>query len=113
MGFRLNQRDAKRMMDKLGLDMKEVPNVKEVIIRTEGKDILIKKPSVSQVSAQGMQIYQVMGGSIEEQGVAKKYSEEDVLLVAQQTGVTKEVAEEALEESDGDLARAILKLSSK
>ncbi|MGD0330256.1 MAG: nascent polypeptide-associated complex protein [Nitrososphaeria archaeon] len=113
MGFRLNQRDAKRMMDKLGLDMKEVPNVKEVIIRTEGKDILIKKPSVSQVSAQGMQIYQIMGGSIEEQGVAKKYSEEDVLLVAQQAGVTKVVAEEALKECDGDLARAILKLSSK
>lgn len=101
------------MMDKLGVNMKEVPNVKEVIIRTEGKDILIKNPSVSQVSAQGMQIYQVMGGSIEEQGAVKKYSEEDILLVAQQTGVTKEVAEEALKESEGDLARAILKLSSK
>lgn len=101
------------MMDKLGVNMKEVPNVTEVIIRTEGKDILIKNPSVSQVSAQGMQIYQVMGGSIEEQGAVKKYSEEDVLLVAQQTGVTKEVAEEALKESEGDLARAILNLSSK
>jgi nascent polypeptide-associated complex subunit alpha len=101
------------MMDKLGVNMKEVPNVKEVIIRTEGKDILIKNPSVSQVSAQGMQIYQVMGGSIEEQGAVKKYSEEDILLVAQQTGVTKEVAEEALKESEGDLARAILNLSSK
>jgi nascent polypeptide-associated complex subunit alpha len=101
------------MMDKLGVNMKEVPNVTEVIIRTEGKDILIKNPSVSQVSAQGMQIYQVMGGSIEEQGAVKKYSEEDILLVAQQTAVTKEVAEEALKESEGDLARAILKLSSK
>ena len=100
-------------MDKLGVNMKEVPNVKEVIIRTEGKDILIKNPSVSQVSAQGMQIYQVMGGSIEEQGAVKKYSGEDILLVAQQTAVTKEVAEEALKESEGDLARAILKLSSK
>jgi nascent polypeptide-associated complex subunit alpha len=95
------------------VNLKEVPNVTEVIIRTEGKDILIKNPSVSQVSAQGMQIYQVMGGSIEEQDVVKKYSEEDILLVAQQTGVTKEVAEEALKESEGDLARAILKLSSK
>ena len=113
MGFRLSQRDTKRMMDKLGLAMKEIPNVKEVIIRTEEKEIIIRGPSVSQVSAQGMQIYQIMGGSIEEQGAVKKYSEEDVLLVAQQTGVTKEVAEEALKEADGDLARAILKLSSK
>jgi nascent polypeptide-associated complex subunit alpha len=54
-----------------------------------------------------------MGGSIEEQATVKKYSDEDVLLVAQQAGVTKEVAEEALKEAEGDLARAILKLSSK
>jgi nascent polypeptide-associated complex subunit alpha len=60
-----------------------------------------------------MQIYQIVGGSIEEQNFAKKYSEEDILLVAQQAGVTKEVAEEALKDSDGDLAHAILKLTSK
>jgi nascent polypeptide-associated complex subunit alpha len=113
MSFRLNQRDAKRMMERLGLAMKEIPNVKEVIIRTEDKQILIRQPSVSQVTAQGMQIYQIVGGSIEEQNFAKKYSEEDILLVAQQAGVTKEVAEEALKDSDGDLAHAILKLTSK
>jgi len=113
MSFRLSQRDAKRMMDKLGLAMKEIPGVKEVIIRSIEKDIIIRGPSVSQVNAQGMQIFQIMGGSIEEQATVKKYSDEDVLLVAQQAGVTKEVAEEALKEAEGDLARAILKLSSK
>ncbi|MGQ9781701.1 MAG: nascent polypeptide-associated complex protein [Nitrososphaeria archaeon] len=113
MGFKLNQRNAKRMMERLGLAMKEIPNVKEVIIRAEQRQIIIRQPSVSQVTAQGMQIYQVVGGSIEEQDAAKKYSDEDVLLVAQQAGVEKEVAEEALKDSDGDLARAILKLSSK
>jgi nascent polypeptide-associated complex subunit alpha len=113
MGFKMNSRDAKRMMDRLGLDMKEVPNVKEVIIKSETEEIIIRKPSVSKVKAQGMQIYQVMGGSVEEQSATKKYSQEDILLVAQQAGVTKEAAEEALKETDGDLARAILKLSSK
>ena len=39
-----------------------------------------------------------------------KISEEDVLLVSQQADVSEEVARNALEESDGDLAQAILKL---
>ena len=39
-----------------------------------------------------------------------KISEEDVLLVSQQANVSEEVARNALKESDGDLAQAILKL---
>ncbi len=113
MGFRINQREAKKLMDRLGLNMKEIPSVKEVIIRTEEKEILIKNPTVSQVVAQGLHIYQVMGGVIEEKQIKKNYSEEDVLLVAQQAGVSKEVARAALEETNGDLAMAILKLTTK
>lgn len=113
MGFRINQREAKKLMDRLGLNMKEIPSVKEVIIHTEEKEILIKNPTVSQVIAQGLQIYQIMGGIIEEKQIKKSYSEEDVLLVAQQAGVSKEDARAALEETNGDLAMAILKLTTK
>lgn len=113
MGFRINQREAKKLMDRLGLNMKEISSVKEVIIRTEEKEILIKNPTVSQVVAQGLNIYQVMGGAIEEKQIKKNYSEEDVLLVAQQAGTSKEVARAALEETNGDLAMAILKLTTK
>jgi len=113
LGFRINQREAKKLMDRLGLNMKEIPSVKEVIIRTAEKDILIKNPAVSQVVAQGLQIFQVMGGVVEERQVSKSYSEEDVLLVAQQAGVSKEAARAALEETNGDLAMAILKLTTK
>jgi nascent polypeptide-associated complex subunit alpha len=38
--------------------------------------------------------------------------EEDVLLVAQQAGVSMERAKAALEDAGGDLARAILMLST-
>ena len=88
--------------------MKEIPGVEEVIIHTTEKEIIIKNPTVSQVVAQGLQIYQIMGGVVEERQLSKRYSEEDVLLVAQQAGVSKEVARAALEETNGDLAMAIL-----
>jgi nascent polypeptide-associated complex subunit alpha len=42
----------------------------------------------------------------------KTFSDEDVVLVQQQAGVTREKAAAALEESDGEVARAILKLTS-
>ena len=52
-------------------------------------------------------------GEVEEVEVERKaFSEEDILLVQQQTGVTKERAAAALEEADGEVARAILKLTS-
>ena len=50
---------------------------------------------------------------MEELEVEKKtFSDEDILLVQQQTGATKEKAVAALEETDGEVARAILKLTS-
>ena len=66
---------------------------------------------------QGQKIFQVAGGSVSERAperkaAAPKASEEDVQLVAQQTGKTMEQARHALEESEGDLAKAILLLQS-
>jgi len=110
--MKMDNRNTRRMMDRLGIDMKEIPNVQEVVIRTADKEMHITNASVSEVNAQGQRVFQVMG-EVEEVEVAKKtFSEEDVLLVQQQTGVSKEKAEAALEQSDGEVARAILKLTS-
>ncbi|MEM3539090.1 MAG: nascent polypeptide-associated complex protein, partial [Nitrososphaerales archaeon] len=90
-----------------------MPDVKEVIIRTNSKDIIIKNPNVSEMKAKGVRIFQIIGELIEEKVLAApKFTEEDILLVAQQANVSKEAAKKALEESDGDLAKAILKLTS-
>ena len=37
----------RRMMDKMGLDMQEMPNVREVLIRTDKKEIILSKPEVT------------------------------------------------------------------
>ena len=101
------------MLERMGLDMNQVPDVKEVIIRTSTKDLVVREANVSEINAKGMRVFQVMGNEVEEIEHEKpKFTEEDVLLVAQQAGVSKERASAALEESNGDLAQAILQLSS-
>jgi len=111
MGFKIDNRQSRRMLEKMGLNLEEMPEVSEVIIKTKEKDIIIKSPQVSKLKSKGIDMYQIMGNDIEE--VIKedsKISEEDVLLVSQQANVSLEIAKNALEESNGDLAQAILKL---
>ena len=101
------------MLERMGLDMNQIPDVKEVIIRTSSKDMVIREANVSEINAKGMRVFQVMGSEVEEiEREQPKFTEEDVLLVAQQAGVSQERASVALEESNGDLAQAILQLSS-
>jgi nascent polypeptide-associated complex subunit alpha len=102
------------MMDKMGLDMSEIPNVQEVIIKTDKKEIIIAKPSVTEMKAKDNTIFQVIAESYEEkEREVPIFSDEDIELVCQQASVSKEQAIEALAESKGDLARAILLLTTK
>jgi nascent polypeptide-associated complex subunit alpha len=114
---RMNPRDAKRMMQRMGMNMEGVDEVEEVIIRTPTKEIVIEAPEVAIVNVQGQKIFQVAGGKVSERAPERKagaptVSEEDVQLVAGQTGKSPEKAREALEECGGDLAKAILLLQS-
>ena len=110
--MKMDNRNARRMMDRLGINMKEIPNVQEVVIKTPDKELHVTNASVSEIVAQGNRMFQV-AGDVEEVEVEKKtFSEEDILLVQQQAGVSKERAVAALDESDGEVARAILKLTS-
>ena len=115
---RVNPREAKRMMQRMGMSMDGVEDVTEVIIRTSSKDIVIEQPEVAILNMQGQRIYQVVGGAVTERKpehtAASKptVSEEDARLVADQTGKSVEEAKKALIECEGDLAKAILLLQS-
>ena len=111
---RVSPRDAKRMMQRMGLSMDAIPDVEEVIIKTGSKEIKIEEPEVAIMEVQGQKIFQVTGGKIVEKAVERKLvvPEEDVRLVADQTGKNLEEARKALEECEGDLAKAILLLQS-
>jgi nascent polypeptide-associated complex subunit alpha len=103
------------MMQRMGMNMNEVADVEQVTIKTSSKEIRIEQPGVAILEMQGQKIFQVTGGKITEKTVERKLTvaEEDVRLVADQTGKNPEEARKALEESGGDLAKAILLLQSK
>ena len=119
---RMNPREQRRMMQRMGMNMDSVPEVQQVIIRTATKDIVIDEPEVAILQVQGQKMYQVIGGSVSEQAPSARtavgtpakasFSDEDVQLVADQTGKSLEKAKEALQECGGDLAKAILLLQS-
>ncbi len=110
--MKLDDRKTRRMMDRMGINMKEIADVEEVVIKTSTKEIHIHDPQVSEVNAQGSRIFQVMGEVEEVEKERKKFSDEDILLVQQQANVAREKAVVALEESDGEVAKAILRLTT-
>ena len=114
---RMSPREQRRMMQRMGMNMDTVPDVEQVIIKTSSKEITIEQPEVAILEMQGQKIFQVIGGKVVEKAperAAPKFavSEEDVKLVADQTGKSVNEARKALEECEGDLAKAILLLQS-
>ena len=119
---KVNPREARRMMQRMGMSMDSVGDVKQVIIKTASKDILIEQPEVAIMNMGGQKIFQIVGGSVTERAPERGgtaisqakpvVSEEDAQLVADQTGKSLDEAKGALEECDGDLAKAILLLQS-
>lgn len=109
---RFNPRETRRMMQRMGLNMNQL-EVEEAIFRTKDKEIRLENPEVAILEMQGQKIYQVTGGHMTETALEKKPTipDEDVQLVAQQAKVTLERAQAALEQTNGDLAQAILLLS--
>jgi nascent polypeptide-associated complex subunit alpha len=98
--------------------MDAMQDVQQVVFKTGTKEIVVEEPEVAVLNLQGQKVFQVTGGKISERALAAeqaelKIPEEDVRLVADQTGKSVEEAKLALEVSEGDLAKAILLLQTK
>lgn len=92
-------------MKAMGIKQKEIA-ASEVVIKAEGREIVVSNPQVIEIDMKGVKTFQVMG-EISERGVLP---EEDVGMVAEQAGVDKQKAREALKKSGGDIAKAIMGL---
>lgn len=103
----MNDRQLRMMMKKMGINIKEM-NAKRVIIETEEKEYIFNNPVINIMEIKGEKTYQITG-KVE---VKSKINEEDIELVAEKTGKSKEEAKKALEETKGDIAQAIINLSS-
>jgi nascent polypeptide-associated complex subunit alpha len=109
----MNPREASRMMQRMGMQMKQLDDVSRVIFETVTKKIIIDNPEVSMITVQGQTMYQVGGGSAREEVTSTATSDDDMKLVASQAGVSAEEARNALRQTGGDLAQAIIILKQK
>ena len=106
-------RDMRRMLDKMGLNMQEMTNVEEVVIRTDSKEIFLIKPQVIEMKGKESTIFQIIAGDIEEkEREVPTFNEEDIILVMQQASSSREKAILALTDTKGDIAQAILNLTT-
>jgi len=107
----INPKQMKQMMKRMGIKVEDV-NANIVVIHGPEKEIIIEDPEVTKTVIQGQEMYQIMGGRIriEETEAEVEIEDEDVKMVAEQASVSEEEAKNALEESDGDIATAIMKL---
>lgn len=123
---RMDSRRARRMMNQMGMKMNELGDIKRVILQSDKREIIIEGPQVTSINVQGTKMYQIAGGretegkpstatigTTEPEEAPLEIPEEDILLVAQQANVSIEVAKRALEDNEGDLAQAIIKLQTR
>ena len=109
----MSPREMQKAMKRLGIKQEEI-EAEEVIIKTADKDLVIKNPQVSKVNMMGQETFQIVGDVAEvDKDVSTEINEDDLETVMEQTSCSKEQALEALEESKGNLAEAILSLQNK
>ena len=111
---KVNSRRARRMMKQMGMKMDELGDIETIILQGPKREIVIEGAAVTSINIQGQKMYQITGGTATETKREAEIDipEEDVLLVAQQANVSVDRARAALEDAEGDLARAILMLST-
>ena len=111
---KISPREMEKMMRQMGIKSENI-EADEVVIRCADKEILIKNPVIQKVNMMGQDSFQI-SGEITEHSVdedAPKYTDDDIQMVMNQTNCTKSEAEDALKETEGDLAEAILILAKE
>jgi nascent polypeptide-associated complex subunit alpha len=115
--FNLNPKKMQAMMRQMGISQEEIDASRVIIEKQDNSKTIIENPSVTKITMQGQDSFQVSGEIREEStedaeeniSDASK-SEEDIKTIMEKTNCSEKEAKKALEET-GDLAEAILKLS--
>ncbi len=121
-----NPNEVKRMLKRMGINVnvKDIDAVKVIVELKDGSSLELTNPTVVLLEMPGgVLLYQIQVDKrdvktnqpqapprIVVKAQSPKYSEDDIRLIMDQTGVSRDEAIKALEEANGDLAEAILKL---
>jgi nascent polypeptide-associated complex subunit alpha len=105
----IDPKKMQAMMRQMGIKQEEVDALR-VIIECSDKNIIIEPANVQKIVMQGQESWQITGETREE-SKSEEIRDEDVKLVMEKTGKSENESRNALEESKGDIAEAIVKLS--
>ncbi len=107
----MDPRALKRMMESMGMKSTEI-DAERVVIEGKEKNIVIENPNVTLIEVQGTRSFQIGGSISEVEKIQEKaeITEDDIKMVKERTGASEDAARKALEETNGDIAEAILKL---
>lgn len=104
----MDPKQLQKLMNQMGIKSNELKAKRVVIEKEEGGLVVVDALSVIEIDMKGQKSFQVSGKVSEVEGGAG--GEEDLKIIMEQTGASKEEARNALEECKGDLAEAIMKL---
>ncbi|MFP4006063.1 MAG: nascent polypeptide-associated complex protein [Candidatus Hadarchaeia archaeon] len=106
----LNPSKVKKMMKQMGVEMEELDNVEEVVVKLSDKELVFSSPQVQVTEAGGQKTYQVIGEP-EERELEVEVENDDIEMVMEQANVSEEEAIQALEETKGNIAQAVVNLT--
>ena len=99
-------KNAMKMLQRMGLKVEEL-QAEEVIIKLKGgKKLIFEAPQVVKTTMQGQSAFQIVGTPQVEEDIP----EEDIKLVMEKTGASREEVIRVLKEVKGDIAEAIMRL---
>ena len=120
----MNPKQMGSLMKQMGIKTVEVDAKRVVVEKNDGTKLVVDPAQVTIIDMQGQKMLQVAGTFIEEAGSSDssgksiesgqesvESKENDVELVMKQAGATRDAAQKALDNANGDIAQAILDLS--
>jgi nascent polypeptide-associated complex subunit alpha len=107
----INPKKMKQMMKQLGMQVEPIEDVTKIVISSAKGDYIFDAAEVTAMTMQGVTTYQIVGQPRFEPA-ALPIPDEDVKMVSEQAGVPADAAREALQKTRGDIAEAILLLTS-
>ncbi len=105
----MDPKNMAKMMKQMGIKSEELPATKVTIELEDGMRLVVFEPQVVAIEMQGEKSFQISGKVHEEQDAG----EEDIKMVMETAGVSREEAQNALRETGGDIAEAIIRLKGE
>jgi len=105
----MDPKQMAKVMKQMGIKQEDIDATKVVIELKEGGRLVVFEPSVVQIEMQGQKSFQISGKVSEEH----EAGEDDIKMVMEAAGCSREEAMNALRETGGDIAEAIIQLKGE